>query len=438
MVVGKKVASHLKKLNTTDHRLIGAKQKLFFFHELSQGSCFWEPRGAYIYNKLVDYLRDHYKRRHYEEIITPNIYDCRLWETSGHWDHYANNMIKFKISERDFSLKPMNCPGHCVMFKNQGKLTSDKLPIRWADFGVLHRNELSGSLIGLTRVRRFQQDDAHIFCTPDQVEAEVAGCLDFANEVYGDFGFSFDVALSLRPEKYLGEPELWDKAENSLRAALDKAKLNWIEQKNEGAFYGPKIDMIVKDAHERSQQCATIQLDFQLPQRFDLVFKDIKTNETLRPVMIHRAILGSLERFIAMIAENHGGRWPFWLSPLQAIIIPVHEKFNDYARQLTDRLKELNFMVDCEVEFEQTLNAKIREAELTRYNYILVVGNKELENNSVTVRVYHEGKPRQLMMKVDDLIESFRRLRDDWSKSEAARAAIQRDGIKLDGICHDS
>lgn len=400
--------NHLLKLSKIDHRIIGAKQKLFFFDELSHGSCFFEPRGAHIYNKLIEYLRDEYKRRNYKEVITPNIYDCRLWETSGHWDHYEKNMIKFKLGEREFSLKPMNCPGHCLMFKHQGRITSDKLPIRWADFGVLHRNELSGSILGLTRVRRFQQDDAHIFCTPEQVEFEVRDCLDFANKVYGDFGFTFDIALSLRPQKFMGDFKLWDKAEDSLRSALENSRIKWTEQKFEGAFYGPKIDMVVKDCHGRSHQCATIQLDFQLPQRFDLVYKDIMDKSFKKPVMIHRAILGSVERFIAMFAENCEGRWPFWLSPIQVQIIAVSETLNGYALKVGERLIQEGFTAECEFTPGLTLNRKIRNAVVAKYNFILVVGSKEADTDSVTIRLTVDNKTHQIFVPVDRLVELFR------------------------------
>lgn len=371
-----------------DHKTIGLKQGLFFFDSLhSQGSCFFEPRGVRIYNKLVEFLRDEYKKRNYDEVITPNIYNCQLWKTSGHWQYYKDNMIRFDVSSHEYSLKPMNCPGHCLMFKKQPVRRDDELPVRWADFGVLHRNELSGSLMGLTRVRRFQQDDAHIFCTPRQVQTEVKDCLSFASTVYKQFGFDYDVKLSLRPKEYLGSPELWDSAEHSLRAALDEAQVDWTEQKFEGAFYGPKIDLAVKDSHDRSQQCATIQLDFQLPERFDLLFKDSASKERQRPVIIHRAILGSIERFIAMIAENCSGRWPFWLSPLQAQVIPIHPNLNQAARKICDEFRRAGLWVDADLRDDSTLNAKIREAQLLPYNIVMVVGERELKSNSVNVRL---------------------------------------------------
>lgn len=297
------------------------------------------------------------------------------------------------------------------MFKQLGRVKSSQLPIRWADFGALHRNEFSGALLGLSRVRRFQQDDAHIFCTPEQVESEVRGCLDLANHVYREFGFTFNVALSLRPEKYMGDTESWDQAEGSLKQALIKSNLKYTEQQFEGAFYGPKIDLIVKDCHERSQQCATIQLDFQLPQRFDLVYKDEEDNQLKKPVIIHRAIFGSIERFMAMLAEHSGGRWPFWLSPIQAQVIPVHESANNYALALRDTLRNEGFMVECDLDKKAKLSKKIREAQLDRYNFILVVGYKEQETDSVTVRLTLNTKMHQLKcLPVKELIEQFHEL----------------------------
>uniref|UniRef100_A0A6G1S615 threonine--tRNA ligase n=1 Tax=Aceria tosichella TaxID=561515 RepID=A0A6G1S615_9ACAR len=397
-----------KQLPHVDHRIIGLKQKLFFFDEHSRGSCFFLPRGARVYNKLIDYLRTEYKKRNYEEVITPNIYDCRLWKQSGHWDHYKDNMIRFPLGDHEFSLKPMNCPGHCLMYKHLGSVKSNQLPIRWADFGVLHRNELSGSILGLTRMRRFQQDDAHIFCRPDQIRSEVGNCLDFASEIYSQFGFKFKLALSLRPEKYLGHSDMWDEAENALREALQGTKMPWDEQKHEGAFYGPKIDLTVKDLHARSHQCATIQLDFQLPTRFDLVYKDVK--QTHRPVIIHRAILGSIERFIAMVIENSDGRWPFWISPVQAQIVPIHESLNHYALELRNQLASAGYQVDCADDSEATLNRKIREAELARYNFILIVGDKEADLRAVTVRSPSNKTRVQQFLSVEKLMAMFKHL----------------------------
>lgn len=294
-----------------DHRKLGREHELFFFHELSPGSCLWLPRGASIYNTLINYIKNEYHRRGFEEVITPNIYNAKLWQTSGHWQHYAENMFSFELEKETFALKPMNCPGHCLMFDLRNRSWRE-LPLRMADFGVLHRNELSGALSGLTRVRRFQQDDAHIFCTSDQIRSEIDGCLDFLKHTYDIFGFTFDLVLSTRPEKYLGELAVWDEAEKALAESLNKFGQPWKLNPGDGAFYGPKIDITVQDALRRNFQCGTIQLDFQLPLRFNLNYVT-DSGEKKHPVMIHRAVLGSLERFIAIITENFAAKFPFWV-----------------------------------------------------------------------------------------------------------------------------
>ncbi|XP_064108748.1 threonine--tRNA ligase 1, cytoplasmic-like isoform X1 [Macrobrachium nipponense] len=367
-----------------DHRKLGIQQKLFFFHELSPGSCFFTPRGAYIYNTLVDFIRGEYRKRGFQEVISPNMYNTKLWETSGHWQHYAENMFSFEIEKEKFALKPMNCPGHCLMFANTSRSWRE-LPLRMADFGVLHRNELSGALTGLTRVRRFQQDDAHIFCPPEMIKSEIKGCLEFLSSVYTTFGFEFCLKLSTRPEKYLGEIEMWNQAEDQLRASLDEFGSEWKLNPEDGAFYGPKIDITVTDALRRQHQCATIQLDFQLPIRFDLNYVS-ETGEKKRPVIIHRAILGSVERMIAILTESFGGKWPFWLSPRQCMVIPVAPPFDDFAINVQKQLYEAGFQADYDTDPGDTMNKKIRNAQLEQYNFIFVVGEKEKENNTVNVR----------------------------------------------------
>ncbi|XP_034523849.1 threonine--tRNA ligase 2, cytoplasmic isoform X2 [Ailuropoda melanoleuca] len=290
-----------------DHRKIGKEQELFFFHDLSPGSCFFLPRGAFIYNTLMDFIREEYHRRNFTEVLSPNMYNSRLWETSGHWQHYSENMFTFDIEKDTFALKPMNCPGHCLIFAHRPRSWRE-MPIRFADFGVLHRNELSGTLSGLTRVRRFQQDDAHIFCTVEQIEEEINGCLQFLQSVYSTFGFSFQLNLSTRPENFLGEVELWDEAEKQLQNSLVEFGKPWKMNPGDGAFYGPKIDIKIKDAIGRYHQCATIQLDFQLPIRFNLTYVSKDGDDKRNPVIIHRAILGSVERMIAILSENYGGK----------------------------------------------------------------------------------------------------------------------------------
>nr|XP_035159568.2 threonine--tRNA ligase 2, cytoplasmic isoform X2 [Callithrix jacchus] len=368
-----------------DHRKIGKEQELFFFHDLSPGSCFFLPRGAFIYNTLVDFIREEYHKRDFTEVLSPNMYNSKLWEASGHWQHYSENMFTFEIEKDTFALKPMNCPGHCLMFAHRPRSWRE-MPIRFADFGVLHRNELSGTLSGLTRVRRFQQDDAHIFCTVEQIEEEIKGCLQFLQSVYSTFGFSFQLNLSTRPENFLGEIEMWNEAEKQLQNSLMEFGEPWKMNPGDGAFYGPKIDIKIKDAIGRYHQCATIQLDFQLPIRFNLTYVSKDGDDKKRPVIIHRAILGSVERIIAILSENYGGKWPFWLSPRQVMVIPVGPTCEKYALQVSSEFFEEGFMADIDLDHSCTLNKKIRNAQLAQYNFILVVGEKEKINNAVNVR----------------------------------------------------
>ncbi|CAG8589813.1 1087_t:CDS:10 [Ambispora gerdemannii] len=372
-----------------DHRKIGQEQDLFFFNpEYSPGSCFFLPNGTRIYNTLIDFIKEEYRKRGFTEVISPNIYNTKLWEESGHWQNYSENMFSFEVEKEKFALKPMNCPGHCLMFKHRER-SYRELPMRLADFGVLHRNELSGALTGLTRVRRFQQDDAHIFCRPDQVQEEIAASLDFLKHVYGIFGFTFQLKLSTRPEKYLGSIEVWDRAEKKLEEALKEFGSPWEFNPGDGAFYGPKIDITISDALRRKHQCATLQLDFQLPERFKLEYHsntiDDAQSAYSRPVMIHRAILGSVERMIAILTENFGGKWPFWLSPRQIIVIPVANTFGNYVKKVTDACFEAGFYVDADLG-ENTLNKKVRNAEIAQYNFIFIVGAEEENTNSVNIR----------------------------------------------------
>ncbi|KAL1774340.1 putative threonine-tRNA ligase 2, cytoplasmic [Sigmodon hispidus] len=378
-----------EEAKSRDHRKIGKEQELFFFHDLSPGSCFFLPRGAFIYNTLTDFIREEYHKRNFTEVLTPNMYNSKLWETSGHWQHYSDNMFTFDIEKDTFALKPMNCPGHCLMFAHRPRSWRE-MPVRFADFGVLHRNELSGTLSGLTRVRRFQQDDAHIFCMVEQIEEEIKGCLYFLQSVYSTFGFSFQLNLSTRPEHFLGEMEMWDEAERQLQNSLMEFGKPWKMNPGDGAFYGPKIDIKIKDAIGRYHQCATIQLDFQLPIRFNLTYIGLDNckdgDDKNRPVIIHRAILGSVERMMAILSENYGGKWPLWLSPRQIMVIPVGPTCENYALQVSRECSEEGFMADVDLDDSCTLNKKIRNAQLAQYNFILVVGEKEKINNVVNVR----------------------------------------------------
>uniref|UniRef100_A0A0N5AWK9 threonine--tRNA ligase n=1 Tax=Syphacia muris TaxID=451379 RepID=A0A0N5AWK9_9BILA len=397
-----------------DHRKIGRDQELFFFHYLSPGTAFWFPKGAYIYNTLCNFIRKEYRKRGFKEVISPNIFNSKLWEISGHWQHYANDMFKIEVEKETYGLKPMNCPGHCLIY-SQVPHTYNDLPLRYADFGVLHRNESSGALSGLTRVRRFQQDDAHIFCRSDQIRDEIMGCIGFLKYAYKDvFGFNFKLVLSTRPEEgFLGEIATWDHAEDELKKALDASGHSWEINPGDGAFYGPKIDISIQDALRRYHQCATIQLDFQLPQRFDLSYYDVN-GEKRRPVMIHRALLGSIERMTAVLTENYGGKWPFWLSPRQAKIITVHESQKEYAKSVHDKIYGEGFEVEFDADCSDTLNKQIRNAQLAQFNFILVVGPKEASNGTVNVRTRDNAVRGEI--KVEDLIAKFRHFRDNYVK----------------------
>uniref|UniRef100_A0A8D1VF23 threonine--tRNA ligase n=1 Tax=Sus scrofa TaxID=9823 RepID=A0A8D1VF23_PIG len=374
-----------EEAKTRDHRKIGKEQELFFFHDLSPGSCFFLPRGAFIYNALMDFIREEYHQRSFTEVLSPNMYSSKLWEASGHWQHYRENMFTFDVDKDTFALKPMNCPGHCLMFAHRPRSWRE-MPIRFADFGVLHRNELSETLSSLTHVRRFQQDDAHIFCTVEQIEEEIKGCLKFLQSVYSTFGFSFQLNLSTRPEDFLGEVAIWDEAEKQLQNSLVEFGKPWKMKPGDGAFYGPKIDIKIKDAIGRYHQCATIQLDFQLPIRFNLTYVSKEGDDKKNPVIIHRAILGSVERMIAILSENYEGKWPFWLSPRQVIVIPVGPACEKYALQVSNEFLEEGFMADVDLDHSCTLNKKIQNAQLAQYNFILVVGEKEKADHAVSVQ----------------------------------------------------
>mmetsp|Transcript_9565 Transcript_9565/g.14260 ORF Transcript_9565/g.14260 Transcript_9565/m.14260 type:complete len:804 (-) Transcript_9565:1105-3516(-) len=404
-----------EKAKERDHRKIAQKQELIFFHDLSPGSAFWLPHGARIYNKLCEFIKAHYWKRGFDEVVTPNIYNLDLWHKSGHALHYKDAMFCFDVEGQEWAMKPMNCPGHCLMFGNSIRSYRD-LPIRFGDFGVLHRNELSGALTGLTRVRRFQQDDGHIFCREDQIEDEVAGALDFMKSVYTTFGMSYKLELSTKPKKALGDGELWDLAENALANAMNKfaGEGNWRVNPGDGAFYGPKIDIKVMDAMERVHQCATIQLDFQLPIRFDLKYNTgskEKGKEFARPVMVHRAMLGSVERMFAVLCEHWGGKWPFWLSPRQVMIVPVHADFNEYCESVKERLHNEGFYADVDLSKEK-FNKKVRSAQVDQYNFQLIVGKNELENGTVNIRTRDnqvEGEK-----KIDDLVAMLKELNDQY------------------------
>lgn len=399
-----------------DHRRLGLSEELFFFHQLSPGSGFWLPHGAAVYFKLLKFIREQYRERGYTEVITPNLFNMELWNISGHAQHYKENMFVFDVEGQEFALKPMNCPSHCLMFDHRQR-SYRELPVRYADCGVLHRNELSGALTGLTRVRRFQQDDAHIFCRDDQIKTEVLDYLKFMKYVYDIFGISFQLELSTRPEKAMGEKEQWDRAESQLAEALDEfvGAGKWIVNPGDGAFYGPKIDIMITDALKRQHQCATVQLDFQLPIRFNLKYRSDDEELFKRPVIIHRAIYGSLERFVAVLVEHYAGKFPFWLSPRQILIVTVGAQFVDYGYKVKDQLFRAGFDVDIE-DSGKTLNKKIREGQLAHYNFILVVGAQEQETNSVNIRT-RDNKVHGTKT-VEEAIAMFKQLEETKSSEE--------------------
>ncbi|QPG74946.1 threonyl-tRNA synthetase [Brettanomyces nanus] len=408
---------HLKFLEEAarrDHRKIGREQDLFFFNEMSPGSAFWLPHGTRIYNTLMAFMRDQYNKRGYQEVITPNMYNSKLWETSGHWGNYKENMFTFDVEKETFGLKPMNCPGHCLMFKYKER-SYRELPWRAADFGVLHRNEFSGALTGLTRVRRFQQDDSHIFCTEEQIGSEIMGVFDFLKYVYGIFGFDFKMELSTRPEKYVGEIATWDNAEIMLKNALVEWGGDWEINEGDGAFYGPKIDIMISDALSRWHQCATIQLDFQLPNRFHLEYRsNDDSGEVKRPVIIHRAILGSVERMTAILTEHYAGKWPFWLSPRQILVVPVGVKYQDYAQKVQKKLWDSGFFSEVDLT-GNTLQKKVRNGQMKQFNFIFIVGEQEMTTESVNIRNrdIQDLQGKNEAVKLDEVIPKLVKLKEE-------------------------
>ena len=409
----KKHMEFLAAAKERDHRLIGFGQGLWFIHELSPGSTFFTGRGARIYNGLIAFIRKQYWLRGYDEVVSPNIFNVKLWEQSGHWQHYQENMFHFGVEGQEYGMKPMNCPGHCLMFGQKLRSYRD-LPMRLADFGVLHRNEVSGSLTGLTRVRRFQQDDAHIFCRRDQMKQEVLAALDFMRYVYTIFGMTYRLELSTKPKKALGDAELWAEAEEQLAEALDEfvGAGNWHVNPGDGAFYGPKIDIKVYDALERAHQCATIQLDFQLPIRFDLRYKN-SAKEMVHPVIVHRAMLGSVERCIAVLTEHWAGKWPFWISPRQVCVIPIAQDNIPYARAIGERLHAAGIHVDVDDSTER-FQKKVRTAQIAQYNYQLVVGKDEEAASTANVRTRENQRVGQVAL--DEIQRILVDMKDNYTE----------------------
>ncbi|MGE7915864.1 threonine--tRNA ligase [Lysinibacillus xylanilyticus] len=375
----------LEEAEKRNHRKLGKELELFMFSEEAPGMPFYLANGQIIRNELESYLRNLQTKFDYQEVRTPLMMNQRLWEQSGHWDHYKENMYFTQVDNQSFALKPMNCPGHMLIFKNDLHSYRD-LPIRMAEFGQVHRHEFSGALNGLLRVRTFCQDDAHIFVTPQQIEDEITLALKIIDEVYQVFGFQYDIELSTRPDNYMGDIELWNQAEAALENVLQNLGFPYTINEGDGAFYGPKIDIHIKDAIHRSHQCATVQLDFQLPEKFDLTYIN-EQNEKVRPVVIHRAVFGSIDRFLGILIEHFSGAFPTWLAPQQVTVIGVADQHQRYVQQVVDALQKEQIRVKIDNRQEK-LGKKIREAQLKKIPYILVLGDKEMDHQNVTVRQY--------------------------------------------------
>ena len=378
----------LEAARARDHRRLGKELELFEFSEVSPGAAFWLPRGTTIFNELVALSREIGSARGYQEVKTPQIYDAELWKTSGHWEKYRENMFVTSTEDREFGLKPMNCPGHAHLFGGRRWSYRD-LPVRYWEPGLLHRNELSGTLHGLLRVRHFAQDDAHIFCTEGQVAEEVASCLDFAFATYELFGFDVHLELSTRPEQRIGSDEIWDRAEAALVGALEARELDYELNPGDGAFYGPKIDLHMTDSLDRSWQLGTVQLDYSMPERFDLQYTGAD-DAVHRPVMIHRALMGSYERFVGILIEHYAGEFPVWLAPVQVIVLPVSDRHGEAAEAIAAQLSERGLRVEVDLRSE-SVSKLIRDNEIAKIPYMLVVGDKEAEEQSVAVRRHGEG-----------------------------------------------
>ena len=378
----------IEEAKKRDHRKLGKELGLFTIMDEGPGFPFFLPKGMTLKNTLIQYWRELHIREDYQEISTPLILNKHLWEMSGHWDHYKDNMYTTKIDDEDFCVKPMNCPGGVLVYGNDSRSYRD-LPVRFAELGIVHRHEKSGTLHGLMRVRCFTQDDSHIFMTPDHISSEIKGVVRLIDEVYSKFGFSYHVELSTRPENSMGSDEDWEAATNGLRTALEELGLEYVVNEGDGAFYGPKIDFHLEDTLGRTWQCGTIQLDFQMPQRFDLSYVGAD-NDRHKPIMIHRVIFGSIERFIGILIEHYGGKFPVWLSPVQVKVLSVSEKSREYANSIYARMKAAG--IRCEVDNrDEKIGYKIREAQLQKAPYMLVIGEKEVENGNLTVRSRDKG-----------------------------------------------
>lgn len=389
----------LEEAKKRDHRKLGRELDLFSMHGEGPGFPFFHPKGMVLRNILENFWREEHVKAGYGEIKTPTILSESLWHQSGHWDHYKENMYLTKIDGEDYAIKPMNCPGSILVYKSKMHSYRD-FPFRWGELGLVHRHELSGALHGLMRVRSFTQDDAHLFILPSQIKEELIKVIELADYIYGVFGFKYHIELSTRPENSMGSEEQWEIATNGLIEALEEKEIKYILNEGDGAFYGPKIDFQLEDAIGRTWQCGTIQLDFQMPERFDMTYID-KDNEKKRPVMLHRTIYGSMERFMGILIEHYAGRFPVWIAPVQAIVLPISDKFNDYAKEVENELRNKGIRVEMDDRAEK-IGYKIREAQLQQIPYMLVVGEKEVEERLVSVRSRDEGDQGQI--KIDELV----------------------------------
>ncbi len=409
----------IEEAKKRDHRKLGRELGLFMMHEAGPGFPFFLPKGMVLKNTLLEYWREIHKKAGYVEVSTPVILNRSLWETSGHWDHYKNNMYTTVIDEQDYAVKPMNCPGGMLTYASEPRSYRD-LPMRVGELGLVHRHEKSGQLHGLMRVRCFTQDDAHIFMTPEQIKDEIMGVAKLIDSVYTLFGFQYHVELSTRPEDSMGSDEDWEMATEGLRSALAELGLDYVVNEGDGAFYGPKIDFHLVDAIGRTWQCGTIQLDFQMPQRFELEYIGAD-GEKHRPIMIHRVAFGSIERFIGILIEHFAGAFPTWLAPVQVKVLPISDKFMDYARQVTERLDQSGIRVELDVRSEK-IGYKIREAQMQKVPYMLVVGQKEAEDGVVAVRSRFLGDEGQ-----KSLEEFITAIKEEIGSKEIRKVEVKKE-----------
>lgn len=394
--------TRLEEAKKRDHRKLGKELDLFSLQEEGPGFPFFHPKGMIIRNELENFWREEHQKRGYQEIKTPIILNADLWKRSGHWDHYKENMYFTEIDDGDYAIKPMNCPGGMLVYKRKGHSYRD-LPLKMGELGLVHRHELHGALHGLMRVRNFTQDDAHIFMTPEQIEDEVIKVINLADDIYKIFGFNYRVELSTKPEKAIGSDDVWEIATNALRNALEKKEINYRLNPGDGAFYGPKIDFHLEDSLGRTWQCGTIQLDFQMPERFDLNYIG-SDGEKHRPVIIHRTILGSIERFFGILIEHFAGKFPVWLAPVQVMIIPVADAHHDFAKIIAEELKGIGVRASVDIRDEK-LGYRIREAQMQKVPYMLVVGDKEAEGGDLALRIRDTGDAG--LISLDDLKEKL-------------------------------